>query len=399
MKLLGKDQTSRTLLVALVGGALVIALWLGKPGPKPLAPPAIQAPEVEVVVAQPGNRSLSVETQGTVRPLREIQLVSQVGGVVESVAASFAAGGFFKADEELLKIEDTDYNFAIARAQAQVASARQRVAEERGRGLQAKREWRELGNAQANDLFLRKPQIASAEAALKAAQADLAAAKLDLERTSITAPFNGRVSDKRVDIGQFITPGTHVATVYDTDVAQVRLPLTGRQVALLDLPLSHDDTSTEAFPYPPVVLRADFANKSWEWQGRIVRMDASIDVNSRVIYAVAETDQPFSPEPGSGKPPLYPGSFVNATISGKILPDVSVLPASAVRNDTTVLVVDEQNRAAVRLVEVLSTTADEVWVTGLTKGERVIVSEGARSLAGMEVSVRPLASPQAGATP
>jgi multidrug efflux pump subunit AcrA (membrane-fusion protein) len=226
------------LLVLVLGGALSYGLLVGKSGPEPVAPPVYGPPAVDVVAAAPALRSLSVETQGTVRPLREIKLVSQVGGRVELVSPRFAEGGFFGAGEQLLKVEDIDYQFVIARAQSQVAAASQRVAEEQGRALQAKREWRDLGSDQANALFLRKPQLASAQAALKASEADLAAARLDLDRTSISAPFNGRISEKYVDVGQYIAPGTAIATVYDTDVALVRLPLTDRQVALLELPLT-----------------------------------------------------------------------------------------------------------------------------------------------------------------
>lgn len=375
------------LLVLLLGGGLAYALLVGKSAPEPQPLPELGPPRVDVVVAQVRQRSLPVQTQGTVRPLREIKLVSQVGGKVESVSQRFAAGGFFAAAEPLIKVEDVDYRFVIARARSQVAAAKQRVAEERGRALQAKREWRDLGSTQANELFLRKPQLASAKAALGAAEADLAAAQLDLQRTSIAAPFNGRISEKFVDLGQYIAPGTAVAAVYDTDVAQVRLPLTGRQVALLDLPLNYDAASQESRSGSGVVLRASFANRSWEWQGRIVRTDASIDINSRVVYAVAEVEQPFSNQGDDQRPPLSPGLFVHATIAGKPLHGVSELPRSALRNDGTMMVVDGSERAQSKPVQLLHSTGDTVWVQGLQGGERVIVREAILTVAGMEVAV------------
>ncbi len=396
MNLLGTNQKTRTLWVVVIGGVVVVGLWLGKPRPEMGAPSLLKPPTVEVMAADPRERILTVETQGTVRPLREIKLVSQVGGLVKSASPNFASGGFFAAGEQLLRIEDVDYQFAIARAEAQVAAASQGLAEERGRALQAKREWRELGSEQANALFLRKPQLASAQAALTAAQADLAAANMNLARTVISAPFNGRISEKFVDIGQFISPGTAVATVYDTDVAQVRLPLTDRQIALLDLPLGFDDSSPRAFAYPNVLLKAEFANRTWEWRGRIVRTDASIDVASRVIYAVAEIDKPFAPDPDSERPPLYPGLFVNATISGKRIQGVSVLPGSAVRGDSTVLIVDGRSRAVSRQVEILASTREQTWLRGLKAEELVVIGEGSSSLAGLEVSINRVEEVHAG---
>ncbi len=375
------------LLVFFIGGGLSYALLVGKPRPEPESPVAVAPPVVDVVMADPAVQSLSVETQGTVRPLREIKLVSQVGGRVEFVSPRFALGGFFAAHEPLVKVEDVDYQFAIARAESQVAAAKQRVAEEQGRALQAKREWRNLGSEQANALFLRKPQLASAQAALKASEADLAAAQLDLSRTSTSAPFNGRISEKYVDIGQFVAPGTAIATVYDTDVAQVRLPLTDRQVALLDLPLYYDQESTDALSGADVQLRTRFANKAWEWEGRLVRTDASIDVDSRVVYAVVEIENPFARDPETERPPLSPGLFVNATISGRSLPQVTQLPRSALRSDGSVMIVDSKQRAESRAVQVLQSDTSNVWVQGLSKGEQVIVNEPMLILAGMKVSV------------
>jgi RND family efflux transporter MFP subunit len=375
------------LLVLLIGGGLSYAILVGKPRPEPETPSAAVLPVVEVVLAAPAVRALSVETQGTVRPLREIKLVSQVGGRVEEVSPRFAQGAFFAANEPLVKVEGIDYEFAIARAESQVEAAKQRVAEEEGRALQAKREWRDLGSVQANALFLRKPQLASARAAQRASEADLASAQLDLSRTETSAPFNGRISEKYVDIGQFVAPGTAIATVYDTDVAQVRLPLTDRQVALLDLPLNYDDEPLAATSRAHVRLRTRFGNREWEWEGRLVRTDASIDVDSRVVYAVAEIEKPFARDPQSERPPLSPGLFVSATISGRQLSEVTQLPRPALLNDGSVMIVNGEERAEPRPVTVLQSDPAHVWVQGLEKGERVIVHSSRLILAGMEVSV------------
>lgn len=375
------------LLLLVFGIAVAYALLVGKPAPQPQELPKAGPPWVAVIGAAPDVYTLSVQTQGSVRPRREIQLVSQVGGLVEFVSPRFAEGGFFAEGEALVKVEDTDYQFVIARAESQVAAARQRVAEEQGRALQAKREWRDLGSKQANDLFLRKPQLASAQAALGAARADLASARLDLQRTTISAPFNGRISEKYVDMGQYVAPGTAVASVYDTDLALVRLPLTDRQVELLDLPLNYYTVESDIPARAPVVLRARFGGRMWEWQGRIVRTDARIDVNSRVVYAVAEVDKPFAQEPGSERPPLAPGLFVNADISGREFSDVSLLPRSSLRSDDTVMIVDDNSTVRLRQVKVLQTTPEQAWVQGLIKDERVIVQEPGLTFEGMEVVV------------
>lgn len=387
-----RRQAASTLLVLVVGLGLAYLLLVGKPRPEPRPAPELAPPVVDVISARPARRSIAAHTQGTVRPLRQVSVVSRVAGRVESVAENFAEGGFFRADQELVKVEDVDYGFAIARAESQVAAARQLVAEERGRALQAKREWRDLGSKAANALFLREPQLAAAEASLAAAEADLAAARLDFRRTRISLPFNGRISRKQVDVGQYVTPGTVVAEVYSTDAVQVRLPITDRQVALLDLPLTYQDENdgqdgTEPATVP-VTLEARFGNRPWQWQGNIVRTDASIDVDSRVVYAVAEVREPFARQSGSERPPLSPGLFVQATIAGRELPQVTLLPRSALRSDDTVLLVDSSERTVARAVRVLQGNPRQVWVQGLGRGDRVVVREPAALSAGTRVTAR-----------
>lgn len=373
--------------VLLVGLAVSYILLVGKPTPHPEAPIVASAPLVDVLVVKPEGRVLTVTTQGSIRPRREINIVSQVGGLVEAVDAHFAEGSFFGAGIVLVKVEDADYQFALVRAEARVADAAQLVAMEKGRGRQAAREWRDLGNDESNQLFLRKPQLASTEAALLAAEADLGQARLNLSRTSISTPFNGRISEKYVDVGQYITPGTPIAKVYDTDVVEVRVPLTDRQVALLDLPLNFQEYSQRGNG-AAATLRARFADREWEWAGRVVRTDASIDVDSRVVYAVVEVTDPFEPDETLDRPPLAIGLFVEAEIQGRELQQVVNLPRNALRNDGSVLLVDEADRLQAREVRVLKSNPAQVWVQGLNLNDRVVVSRPALAVAGMLVNPR-----------
>ncbi len=378
------------LIVLLVGGAFAYFLLVGKPAPEPEPLPIETSPTVDVVVANPQAMALPVKSQGTVRPLRQVNLLSQVSGRVETVSEFFAPGAFFAAGEPLVQLEDEDYRLAIVRTKSQLAAAQQRLAEEEGRASQAKREWRDLGTVKANDLFLRKPQLTAAAAAVEAAKADLRSAELNLARTAIAVPFNGRVVDKQVDIGQYVAPGTPIATVYATDVAQIRLPLTDRQVALLDLPFHSSEGSVKSLV--EVRLQARFAGREWEWQGQIVRTDASIDERSRVVYAVAEVQQPFAREAGSQRPPLAPGLFVNATITGKTVADVVQLPRPALRSNGQVMVVESDDRTGVREVRILDGDGTSVWVQGLQSGDRVVVHEPVPLAIGMTVKVNELAA-------
>jgi len=380
-------QKSRLLPAIVVALGLVASFLIVTGKPDPESKPVVQPPppQVQVMPATPETVTLTAVSQGTVQPRREINVVAQVGGIVVSAAPEFADGGFFDANTVLVKLEDADYRIAVIRAEAQVADAEQLVAQEKGRARQAAREWRDLGNQEANDLFLRKPQLAAAEAALAAARGELEQARLNLARTAISVPFNGRVRETLVNVGQFVTPGTLLAQVYDTDVVEIRVPLTDRQVALLDLPLNYQrgDAAGAA-----VSLRARFSDREWVWTGEVVRTDASIDVDSRVVFAVVEVADPFASDSPNGRPPLAIGLFVEAEIQGRTLDNVSVLPRSALRNDGSVLLVNEQSRLVGRPVRVLKTEPRQIWVQGLDSGERVVIQQPAVAIEGMAVTVR-----------
>jgi len=110
---------------------------------------------------------------------------------------------------------------AVIRASANVAQAEQQLVREIAEGEIARQDYAELGRGQPSPLALREPQRQQAEASLQAAQADLENAKLQLTRTKIVAPFNGRVRSRSSDIGQFVSPGTPL--IYKRSI--FRLPL------------------------------------------------------------------------------------------------------------------------------------------------------------------------------
>lgn len=353
------------------GLAAVIIISTIKPAPVSMPPAPAPLPQVAVVIAEPKTHRLKVDSQGTVTPLREIDLVAQVGGSVTSVHEAFVDGGFFSQNDTLVQIDDRDYVFAHQRAKGRVAEAEQLLSTERGRVRQAKREWRDLGNAEANSLFLRKPQLAAAEAGLVSAKAELGKALVDLERARITVPFTGRVRETFVDVGQYVTPGTRIATVYDTSTAEIRLPLSDRQAALIDLPLGFNATPENRGP--EVQINGVIGGNTYSWLGHIARTDASIDTRSRMYYAVAEVANPFIAATDSSRAvPLIVGLFVEAEIDGRELENVLELPRDAVfkRDKVYVLKRDDSTakksaKVVLKTVQVLDKSSEKIWIRAL----------------------------------
>ena len=376
-----KGKVTFTVLVA--GILFIVGVATLKPKPERVKrepPPLLM---VEVIDAAPKALRPTIVSQGTVAPKREIDLVSQVSGKVISVAESYASGSFFRASDKLIQLESDDYQFSVVRAKAQVAKAEEQVALEKGRSRQAKREWRDLGDSTANALFLRAPQLAAAEAALESARADLAKANLDLSRTSITTPFQGRIRQTFVDLGQYITPGTRIAKIYSTDIVEVRLPLTDRQASLIDLPDTFENADT--ITYPSVTLRSRVGGKDYTWQGKIVRTDASIDIQSRMTYAVAEVQNPFKEDPNSDRPPLSIGLFVEAEISGRQMANAVELPKRILYRGNEVLVLNENDEISFLSVSVVQSDTDSLVTNTLKPGTRIVGTRIALPVPGMRV--------------
>jgi RND family efflux transporter MFP subunit len=371
----------QALVVVVVGVFIAFKILTGKPkpDPKPIVAPA--PVEVSVVRAAPSSQSLMVTTQGTAEPAVATRLSSEVMGQVLSISEHYRPGGFFKERDVLLSVDDTQYRLALARAESQLAAARQRLAEEQGRALQAKREWRDLGSESANALFLRKPQIEAAQAAVQAAQIEVAKAERDLDKTQIKAPFDGRVRQKLVDLGQYIGVGMPVAEVYSTDEVRIQLPLTDKQLAMLDLSLL-ESSNPEV---EQVTVSAQVAGQTWEWNGRLIGTSADVDIQSRVHFVMVAVDDPFGFEQDSDYPPLTPGLFVSATLRGKPIEGVTQLPRSAIHTDGTIRWVDEQDILREYSVDLLQSDGQQAWVLGLDKAMRVVTQMPAGVLAGTRV--------------
>ena len=162
----------------------------------------------------------------------------------------------------------------------------------------------------------------------------------------------------------------------------MHLPISDSKLALMELPLF--ETAVEA--YPEVVLSARFGGERWQWQGKIARVEASIDRDSRVTFAIAEVNNPFG-DNGSQRPPLTPGLFVEASIRGKPIQQSVELPATALRGDNTVLLVNENSRLERLPVELLRREQDRVWVRGISAGEQVVAEQSSLLAAGAAIEV------------
>ena len=348
------------------------------------AQPVVVHPTVRVAPAVSERVQLSVHTHGSVVPRTETDLVAEVTGRILEVSPSLAAGGFVEPDELLLRIDSTDYEISLARAEASLRRARSErsLAEA---NLERHRSLADRGVESTSNLETAINAREVAEAAVIEAEAAVKQAHRDLERTEVRAPYLGRVREKRVDVGQFVARGAPIGKLYAVDYAEVRLPIADAEAAYVDLPIAYRDGS-DAAPAPEVVLRAEFAGREHVWRGRIVRTEGELDPRTRMIHAVARVEDPYGRGESPDRPPLSVGLFVEAEILGREIDRVVRVPRSAMHGASTAIAVDASGRIRLRDVDVLKRNRDEVLVTGgLEPGDRLCTTPLSITVDGMQV--------------
>ncbi len=363
--------------------AIFGAVTLMATGPE-LQPTAIEpiATVVRVREVVPEAIQLTVNSQGTVVPNKESELIPEVSGRVIWMSPALVNGGYFESGDVLLRLEDNDYRTLVERARANLKRADAEFKHARFEYQRVKQlEDRQLASISQIENQLRAYRVQ--EAALQDAQANFAQANRDLARTEVKAPFAGLVREESVDVGQFVTRGAAIATIYAGDQAEIRLPIADRQLAFLNLPLGHRG-ELPLGEQPNVKLVANYAGRKLTWHGKIVRTEAQIDTATRMVHVIARVSNE------SQEVPLSVGLFVNAEIEGLLVEDIVVMPRNALRNGDRVLVVDSENKLHYRDIQRLRLYRDDVLIKGgLKAGERVCVSTLQTAIEGMSVNPMP----------
>ena len=350
----------------------------------------VPAPFVRVAVVAPQSFQLSVVAHGNVAPRTESDLVAEVRGRIIWVSPALEVGRFFNEGDELLRLDGREHEIAMRRAGALV-----KLAESESRLAEAEVARRRLlsrsGASSASDLDQFESRALVASAGLDQARADYAQAALDLERTVVRAPYDGRVRARPVDLGQFVSSGTTLARVFAVDYAEVRLPIRTDELSFLEIPLGFEMDAGRGID-TPVVLTARLGGRELEWPARLVRTEGEIDLRSRMLHVVARVDDPYARNHASQ--PLPAGLFVRAEIMGRKLDDVYVLPTIALREQNRVFVVDAEQNLRFRPVDVLRRGSKETIVSGgLAAGDEVVISPIRAVTDGMRVQTLPDGAP------
>lgn len=296
---------------------------------------ASQQQQVSVVLATLGDYQAEVVGYGEAKSRYELMFSTEVGGRVETISSQFETGQVISQGEVIANIDSTSYQQAVTQAKANVAQAQLDLLEEQRQGEQAKSEWQRSGLSGEPDspLVLREPQLAQVTAALENAKLELVKAQQDLEKTTLVAPFDSLVVSRDVQPGSYAQTGAQIATLYSIDEVEVSVPLSENQ--WLSLPNS-DNTQLKEQPWPVTLSSSD---GQYQWQGYVERVEQHLQQDTRQRSLIVKVDNPLEQEKD-----LYPGTFVQATISGKQLTQLWELPASALSQQGDLWFVDNNSQ-------------------------------------------------------
>jgi len=366
------------LAIIIVGAGIagaVIFIKLKKPPQRKQQ--GVQAPLLEIEQLRSEDIRMTVQGYGTVSPKVQVDIIPEVAGKVVYTHPELIVGGLIRANEAILRIDPRDYELSVRQAEAAVADASVKLETEQAEADVARTEWRQLhpDTEPTSSLVLREPQIRKAKAMLDSSEAQLATAKLRLERTSLYLPFDALITTENVDLGQYVVMGQSLAKAYGTGSVEIEVPLKDSELAWFDVfensIFSNGDPDSAKRTLAEV--RADFAGAEHTWKGYVVRTTGQVDRTSRMISIVVEVPEPFKII--DDRPPLLPGIFAEVLIQGNTLDNAVAVPRDAVREGNHVWLVNG-NRLRIRPLNIVRVDKNFAYVVSdvLDKANVVISS-------------------------
>jgi RND family efflux transporter MFP subunit len=341
---------------------------------------------VKIIKAEKQDRQVQIFGNGTVQPEQEVTITLQVNGMINEVASGFTAGAFFSKGDLLFTVESIDYELAVERAKASLIRAENEIVIIESKAAVARQEWERLkleGEKDPNPLIVYGPQYEDAKANRDAAAASLKQAELDLQRTRITAPFNCIVRSEEVGVGKYVRTGNNVAVIASVDGAEIVVPLPLDDLRWLNIPRQKkSEKGSDA------TVRLEVGANYYQWKGQLVRSLGQVDMKSRMAQLVVKVDDPYSlqTEGNSQKMSLELGMFVEVVFQGETLSDVVEIPRAALRDNSTVWIMNSDQKLKIVPVEIIRLQKDSVLIGGrLEDGALVILTTLPGGVDGMKL--------------
>ncbi|MBB1292359.1 MAG: multidrug efflux system membrane fusion protein [Pseudoalteromonas rhizosphaerae] len=331
-------------------------------------------PVVKVEAVAANDHQVMINSYGEVKPLENTQLSAQVSGEVVSWHPNFVAGGIVGRGEVLFTIEKDNYEAAVLQAEAELARAQAMLIEEQAQAKVAEDEAKRFPSKARTDLFLRKPQVLSAQASVKSAQAGLKRAQRDLDNCEVTAPYDALVINRNVGVGQFVSMGAQVAELNNIETAEVIIPIAGFDSVFLPERVK-GVTAT--------VIKTGL--NGFTRQAVIDRDLGIVDNATRMSSLVVRIDDPYGLV--NKQPAIKFGTYVQVNFAGTMLNNIYRLPQELVNNQMVWIVNDEQQLEP-RKVKVIREEGEFFYISdGLEADDQLVVTLPEYPQKGMAVKI------------
>ncbi len=316
---------------------------------------------VSVFRPEINSTSLIVNTTGTVEAQNTVSMTTQVAGRVVWVSDDLRNGGSFDNAQELLRIDTSEFELAVAQAEANLEVAKANLELSMAESQAGTENWEIMnGGDEVPELVARIPQISQSRANISTAQANLEIAELQLSRTSFSLPFDGKVLSTDAGLGQFLTKGQPFGLAYDISSLEVRVDISDSEMQLLS---------------PAKGRVATVLMGGREFDAIVERTSSSVDRRSRTttLYLVFESPNE-----------LLPGHFVDVRISGREARESYRLPETVEQAQSALWVVrnDKLERYQPKII---AREGREIVVSAFDYGDGIVVGTLNNVNPGMQV--------------
>jgi RND family efflux transporter MFP subunit len=338
----------------------------------PLVADATPLASVEVITPVAGVHQVTVTANGSVGVTTYVDLIPQVSGRISQLAPSLAVGGRFRAGETLAVIEQDEFLLKLRQAAADVEVQRANLQLQQAKSDAAVQNYALINpNRNVPTLVALGPQIAQAKAQLQAAKSQEDIAKLELQRTRFTLPFDGMTTRSSAQLGQLVSNGKAFGQAYASDSVELVAPIAQSDLAQL-------------VPVENRRVRVSIAGNQFE--ANIDRVGAELDPRSRFAKVYIPLSDTVLGSTDGANDLLKPGMFADLVIEGPAHANSILLPEAALQGSGAVWVVRGGRLQGVQPT-LLGRNADGIVVAGFDIGEGIVIGSIAGAETGTPVSI------------
>ena len=344
--------------------------------------PPRQARVVTVTTARPETINVVVQARGTVVAAQTVTVSPEVSGRVSAMHPDLIPGGVVQKGQELIRIDARDYNYMLEQRLSEQARAELNLRLEQGNQVIARQEYELLQDQvseQEQELVLRRPYLASAQAALKASKSSVDKALLDVERCKVTAPFNGIIQRKNTELGGQVSPATRLLTLTGTDVYWVEAMVKVDDLKWIQIPQTKAQQGSQVRVYDEAAWGKDVFR-----EGRVSKLLPDVQSQGRMAKLLVVIDDPLALTAShAGQAQLLLNTYVRVEIQGQALANAIAVPRG-ILHDESLWVMTDDGQLAIRPAEIAHKGKDLVLVTGgVSAGERIVTTNIAAPVDGM----------------